>query len=159
MKNYIQTNSQQLIANNTNTMNLTINIPYLPSFVNVEKVKRVFEDEFGNIDVTIDIIIKKNNNNDMEYQLLFVHLVSKEPNEKLLEYSKAIEVQEVWFWYSPKHYFKTRKLLNKPRMISNTDMEEIKKGLNSVKLDSGKAESVCDSDTGNSDAESVEADK
>ena len=122
-------------------MNLTINIPRIPSFVKVQNVERVFKDEFD-IDVKIDIIIKKDNNQDMEYQMLFVHLVTNEPNERLVEYSKTIESgEEVWFWYSLKHYFKTRKVLNKPRMITKTDMEEIKKCLKTVKIDSSKEDS------------------
>ena len=145
-------------------MNLTINIPRIPSFVKVQNVERVFKDEFGNIDVTIDIIIKKDNTHDIEYQMLFVHLVTNEPNERLVEYSKTIESgEEVWFWYSLKHYFKTRKVLNKPRMITKTDMEEIKKGLNSIKVESvkesdttDKSETDKDSDSDNSDAESAE---
>jgi len=150
-------------------MNLTINIPRIPSFVKVQNVERVFKDEFGNIDVTIDIIIKKDNTHDIEYQMLFVHLVTNEPNERLVEYSKTIESgEEVWFWYSLKHYFKTRKVLNKPRMITKTDMEEIKKGLKTVNIDSSKedsdkaefvdAESDKESDS-ESDSESSDEDK
>ena len=123
-------------------MNLTINIPRIPSFVKVQNVERVFKDEFD-IDVKIDIIIKKDNNQDMEYQMLFVHLVTNEPNERLVEYSKTIESgEEVWFWYTLKHYFKTRKVLNKPRMITKTDMEEIKKGLKSIKVQDAAEEAV-----------------
>ena len=150
-------------------MNLTINIHRIPSFVKVQNVERVFKDEFGNIDVTIDIIIKKDNTHDIEYQMLFVHLVTNEPNERLVEYSKTIESgEEVWFWYSLKHYFKTRKVLNKPRMITKTDMEEIKKCLKTVQIDSSKedsdkaefvdAESDKESDS-ESDSESSDEDK
>jgi len=124
--------------------------------VKVQNVERVFKDEFGNIDVTIDIIIKKDIHNDMEYQMLFVHLVTNEPNEKLVEYNKTIESgEEVWFWYTKKYYFKTRKVLNKQRMMTNTDMEEIKKGLKAIKLekdDSDKDDSDTDSESTKSDA-------
>ena len=115
-------------------MNLTINIPRIPLFVDVKKVERVFKDEFG-IVANIDIIIQKDKHRNIDYQMLFVHLVTNEPNEQLVEYSKIIETgEEVWFWYSKSHYFKTRKLLNKPRMMNPTDMEEIKKGLKSIKV-------------------------
>ena len=125
-------------------MNVSINIPRIPSFVKVFNIERVFKETFGDIDVNIDIIIKHDKNMDVDYQMLFVHLVENETNEELVEYNKRIEDgEEVWFYYNnSKNYFKTRKLLNKTqnRMISKTDMEEIKKTLKPVKSDVNKEE-------------------
>jgi len=125
-------------------MNVSINIPRIPSFVKVFNIERVFKETFGDIDVNIDIIIKHDKNMDVDYQMLFVHLVANETNEELVEYNKRIEDgEEVWFYYNnSKNYFKTRKLLNKTqnRMISKTDMEEIKKTLKPVKSDVNKEE-------------------
>ena len=125
-------------------MNVSINIPRIPSFVKVFNIERVFKETFGDIDVNIDIIIKHDKNMDVDYEMLFVHLVANETNEELVEYNKRIEDgEEVWFYYNnSKNYFKTRKLLNKTqnRMISKTDMEEIKKTLKPVKSDVNKEE-------------------
>lgn len=125
-------------------MNVSINIPRIPSFVKVFNIERVFKETFGDIDVNIDIIIKHDKNMDVDYQMLFVHLVANETNEEFVEYNKRIEDgEEVWFYYNnSKNYFKTRKLLNKTqnRMISKTDMEEIKKTLKPVKSDVNKEE-------------------
>ena len=125
-------------------MNVSINIPRIPSFVKVFNIERVFKETFGDIDVNIDIIIKHDKNMDVDYQMLFVHLVANENNEEFVEYNKRIEDgEEVWFYYNnSKNYFKTRKLLNKTqnRMISKTDMEEIKKTLKPVKSDVNKEE-------------------